>query len=300
MYEIHERPHLDEPVLVVRLEGWIDAGFAAAEAMRLLLEQCATSTVARFDTDALLDHRSRRPTMRLEDGINRGLHWPAIELRAGRDRSGRDLLLLAGVEPDHRWPSFARAVVELAQELGARMVVGLGAFPTMVPHSRPTLLSATASSAALAERVGFLPGRMDVPAGIQAAIEEAAALADIPAVGLWARVPHYVASNPFPAAAAALVDGLAELTGMTIDTGRLARSADDLRARIDAAVEANDEHRSSLRQLEADFDAAVAAGTGITTLGRSPVDLPSGDELAAELEQFLAQLEIRRDGGESD
>jgi proteasome assembly chaperone (PAC2) family protein len=304
MYEIHERPQLDAPVLVVRLEGWIDAGLAAAEAMRVLLAQASTSLVARFDTDALLDHRSRRPTMRLEDGVNRGLQWPAIELRAGRDRGGRDLLLLAGVEPDHRWPSFAQNVVGLAQELGVRMVVGLGAFPTMVPHSRPTLLTATASNVEVAARVGYLPGRMDVPAGIQAAIEEAAALAGIPALGLWARVPHYVAANSYPGAAAALLNGLAELAGLAIDTSELDRAADELRARINGAVEANDEHRASLRQLEADFDAAVASGTGITALGRSLGGslggLPTGDELAAEVEEFLQQFETRRDGGEPD
>ena len=41
--------------------------------------------------------------------------------------------------------------------------------------------------------------------------------AAIPVVSLWARVPHYVAAMPYPAASAALLDKLSELTGETIN-----------------------------------------------------------------------------------
>jgi proteasome assembly chaperone (PAC2) family protein len=289
MYVLHERPPVSSPVLVVRLEGWIDAGFAGAAAATTLLKQVTTEPLATFDTDMLLDHRSRRPTMHLSDGVNLGLTWPGIELRSGRDRSGSGVLLLVGAEPDHRWPSFARAVVELAGRFETRLVVSLGAFPTTVPHTRPTLLAATATDRTLADRVGFVPGRIDVPAGIHAAIEDTCRSAGIPAVGLWARVPHYVATSAYPAAAAALVDGLAELAGLALDAADLHRAAGGVRARIDEAVAANEQHRALVAQLERAYDQDVAGGEGVTSLGQAAADLPSGDELAAELERFLRQ-----------
>ena len=145
-YELHEEPSLDRPVLLVALEGWIDAGFAAANAMTTILGGMETRPVATFDADELLDHRARRPLLHLVDGVNEDLVWPSIELRVGADPVGRDLLFLVGAEPDHSWRAFTRAVLDLAQRFDTRMVVGLGAYPAAVPHTRPTMLSVTAST----------------------------------------------------------------------------------------------------------------------------------------------------------
>src|SRR5437870_9165435 len=102
-YELHSRPELEDPVLLMSLDGWIDAGLGAATAAAALLSAIDTEVVATFDTDELLDHRARRPVVRIVDGINTGLTWPELQLRAGRDGSGRSVLLLLGPEPDHRW-----------------------------------------------------------------------------------------------------------------------------------------------------------------------------------------------------
>jgi len=110
LYELIESPELDSPTLLLGLDGWIDAGLAATNAFGTLLENLETVTVARFDADSLIDHRSRRPTMHLLDGITTGLTWPTIELQAGFDADGASVLFLVGAEPDHRWMAFADAV----------------------------------------------------------------------------------------------------------------------------------------------------------------------------------------------
>src|SRR5690606_34101655 len=132
LYEFHEHPELESPALVVVLDGWIDAGLGAQQARACIDEQVDSILVATFDTDALLDHRARRPTMHLVDGVHAGLEWPSIELRAATDPAGNELLLLVGVEPDHQWQAFSSAVADLALELSVRLVVGLGAYPA--PH----------------------------------------------------------------------------------------------------------------------------------------------------------------------
>ena len=272
---------LTNPILVVATEGWIDAGLGAATALAAVLAQVDTGVVASFDADELIDHRARRPVLRIVDGVNTSLAWPDIALRAGHDSAGADLILLVGPEPDMRWRAFTHTVVETAQELGVRMLLGLGAFPAPVPHTRPTRLASTASSPELAGQVGFVPGTIDVPAGIQAALERAFADAGIPAIGLWARVPHYAAAMPYPAASAALVEGLTAVGGLTLSAGDLHAAADRTSTQIDQLIANSEEHTAMVAQLEEQIDAAEGqSGFDLRTL-------PSGDEIAAELERYL-------------
>ena len=270
---------LERPLLVLGFEGWIDAGLGGIAATNRLLADTPTEILATFDTDLLLDQRARRPIMRVENGVNMGLTWPEITLRWGANRSGRSLLVLSGPEPDLRWHQFTSEVVALGRQLGAELVIGLGAFPAPVPHTRPVRLSATATTAELAQMVGFLPATIDVPAGIHASLERGFADAGVAAVGLWAQVPHYTAAMPYPAASAALLDKLADMGGLTIDTTGLHAAGTQTFAQIEQLIANSEEHQAMVRQLERQLDQEPATGT----LG----PIPSGDELAAELERFL-------------
>ena len=280
LYELHDQPSLDSPVLVMVLEGWIDAGYAATTAAQTLLKGLDTFPLATFDSDTLLDHRARRPIMHLVDGVNTGLSWPGLEMRAGTDLEGNDLLLLLGSEPDHAWRAFTDAALGLAQDFGCRMVVGLGAYPATVPHTRPSTLSVTATNPELASVSGLLRGTLDVPAGVQAAIERRCDELELPAIGLWAQVPHYVGgdSSPYPAASLALIRQLERTASLSLPTGTLADDAEETRARIDAALSQNPEHQAMVRSLEERHDELTQAGPG---------EIPSADELAEEVERFL-------------
>jgi len=264
----------------MHLEGWVDAGLGGTTALAALLEANDTEPVATFDGEELLDMRARRPILHIENGQHRGLTWREISMALGTDGAGNDVLFLAGPEPDFRWRAFCAEVTELCVELGVRLAVGLGAFPAPAPHTRAVRLAATASDESLAAGIGFVPGSIQVPAGIQAALEQSLAAAGIPAIGLWARVPHYVAGLPYPAASVALLAGLASTAGLTVDTTALQGAADLAIQRVDALISNSTEHQEMVRKLEHQLD---------TTEG-NPLQLgeiPSGDEIAAELERFL-------------
>jgi predicted ATP-grasp superfamily ATP-dependent carboligase len=282
LYERRASVAVRDPVLIVAMEGWIDAGLGAGAAVATVLGQVDTEVAAVFDGDALIDQRARRPVLRIVNGVNEGLTWPEIQLRVGHDSTGNGVALLVGPEPDVRWRGFTADVVALAKELGVRMMLGLGAFPAPVPHTRPTRLAATATDADLAARVGFMPGGIEVPAGIEAALEVAFAEAGVPAVGLWARVPHYAAAMPYPAAAAALIEGLVDIGGLSLSAGDLIDAAERTATQIDELIANSEEHRAMVTQLEAQIDATEDEAGGFD--GSS---LPSGDEIAAELERFL-------------
>lgn len=290
IYELHIHSTLERPVMVVALEGWVDAGLGADSAVSALLSAGPTELVATFDGEVLIDQRARRPVVHISRGVNEGLTWPAIQVRAGKDLTGSDVCYLIGPEPDFRWRVFVDALVGLVGELGVRMVVGLGAFPAPAPHTRPVRLAATApvSSSDLLEQIGVMQGEIDVPSGIWGALELAFGEIALPIVGLWARVPHYVAGMAFPSAGAALLDGLASVAGLSIDSSALHTAGDTTLGQVDSLIAKSDEHTSMVRQLERNVDAAEG----------NPLDIgqvPTGDELAAELERYL-----RGDGGTSD
>jgi predicted ATP-grasp superfamily ATP-dependent carboligase len=274
-------PQLHEPVLVVAMEGWIDAGLGANAAMAALLESIPTEPLVNFDTEYFIDQRARRPVARIVDGVLAELTWPEIQIRFGRDHDGADVLLLLGPEPDFHWSDFIDLVTDVAERYDVKLVVGLGAFPAPTPHTRPVRIIGTAPqfSAHLLELVGTVEGELEVPAGIMAALEMGFAEAATPVISLWARVPHYVASMPYPQAAAALLNSLAAVAGLTIDAGALRAAADEARLRVDELVTNNPEHEAMVRSLEASADEAEGHSLG--------GDLPSGEELAAELERYL-------------
>lgn len=281
MDQLHELLEVESSaceILICGIDGWIDAGGAAAKARTLLAEGLSRRTVARFNADLLVDHQARRPVMHLEDGLNAGVDLPEITLDHATQGDNAAFLLLVGPEPSHLWRQLSREVVDLAERSGVSLIVGLGAYPAPVPHTRQARVVATATTPELAKRVGSIPGELAVPAGFGSVLERECLERGIPAVGLWAQVPHYVANMAYPAAAVSLLEVLAELTGIRADTSALAGDVAETAARIDELVEQNPEHRAMVRQLESIVDQQYFSE-----------QLGSADDLEAELEQFLRQ-----------
>jgi hypothetical protein len=279
-YELRAHRALETPVLLLATDSWLDAGFGAQGAIAAVLETIPTEVLATFSADEFIDFRARRPTAQISDGVLAGLNWPEIQLRSGQDGAGKSFVVLVGPEPDIAWHAFVRGVVGLAKELGVRLVVSLGAYAAAVPHTRPVQLTAIATMAELAAQVGVVAGAIEVQAGIQTALQEGFAAADIPAIGIWARVPHYLAALPYPAASAALVEALGTVAGLQLDAGELHAAAASVLTQIDEVLATSEEHRALVRGLESVFDGEATPPPDFS-------GLPSGDELAAELERFL-------------
>ena len=228
MADLHRRhPSSYEPgpaVLVVALEGWIDAGQAAATAAEAVAAEARLEVLATFDDDALIDYRARRPIVHLREGVTTDIEWATLALSGGRDREGHGVLMLSGPEPDMLWRAFSAEVLDLAVELGAHTVCGLGAYPMTVPHTRPSRLAATSPDAELVRRLNLEQGTVDLPAGMSSLLEFEAHRRGLTALTLWAQVPHYAASMSYPGASLALLEGLRSVTGVAI-AGEAARAA---------------------------------------------------------------------------
>ena len=284
-------PELHEPVMIVMLTGWIDAAGAGAAAAHELSRACESTPLLTFDDDTYVDFRARRPVMALRDGINTDLTWSTIELRSGRSPGGRDVVFLVGPEPDMAWRRFAGATADLAVELGVTQMVSLGAYPFASPHTRPSRLSISTPSHDVLASVPFARSSVDVPAGMAGVLEHALHARRIPTMGLWAQVPHYVSAMEYPAASVALLDGLAEVTGIEIEALDLRAEVAEQRARLDRMIADKPEHESMLRQLEELHDLADDAdevgGPDAPPDDGEQLELRSGDELAREIQEFF-------------
>jgi predicted ATP-grasp superfamily ATP-dependent carboligase len=289
LFTVLRTPDLLDPVLIVHFDGWIDAGQSAGLAARHLIEVTGAEPIVEFDTEWLLDHRARRPTMHIVDGVNAGIDWPTIEITSGRDSEDRDILILSGAEPDHNWRAFVTAVLGLADRFGVRRVVGMGAYPAAVPHTRDSRLTITSPTVDLA-RSNEARATLDVPAGISAALEQAFDKAGIEALTMWAQVPHYIPAGPYPAATQALIEGLDDAAGVKVESGSLGERALAARNRLDELVSDEASHKAMLVELERQHD----------DLDHEGGTLPTSDELAAEVEQFLRTQDSDAEEPESE
>jgi predicted ATP-grasp superfamily ATP-dependent carboligase len=285
------RPELERPVLIAGFTGWNDAAEAASVAVDTLANSWEARRFGSFDSEEFFDFQATRPHVSLVEGVTRKIEWPENELRA-TDSSlaatgGRGAVLLSGPEPNFRWRSFSQALIQLAKELEVELVVTIGALLADVPHSRPVSVSANSQDPALIENLDLSSSRYEGPTGITGILPSLCAEQGLPCVSFWASVPHYLPSVPSAPAALALLSNLSGLLGIEADTSDLESTATDYQEQVSAAVSQDSDLASYVQMLEERFDSAAAAG-GIR-------DLPSGDELAQELEGFLR--EHREDDG---
>jgi len=280
---VDDPPPLQEPVLIASFDGWVDAAEAASSAVGLLAAEA--TLVASFDPDAIFDYRSRRPVLDVIDGRLSALHWPELAIRH-TSVDGRDLLIFTGAEPDLRWRELSDDVAGLCATLGVAQWISIGSVPGAVAHTMPVPVMTTASEdELLAPGTARGPeGLLRVPSAVLSALEMAVSGTGIPAVGFFAQVPPY-ASIGYAAASIALLERLAAHLHIDIPMEGLHEEERDQLARYDAAVRSDAMLKQTVEQLE-------------TVAGDIDEErLPSGDELAREIERFLRG---RAETGEAD
>ncbi|OBB36612.1 PAC2 family protein [Mycobacterium sp. 852002-51961_SCH5331710] len=276
------------PVLIHALEGFSDAGRAIRLAAQHLKDTLDTELVASFAIDELLDYRSRRPLMTFKTDHFTNYEDPELNLYAMRDSVGTPFLLLAGMEPDLRWERFITAVRLLAEQLGVRRVVGLGTIPMAVPHTRPITMTAHSSDKELISDHQPWVGEVQVPASVSNLLEFRMSQHGHEVVGFTVHVPHYLAQTDYPAAAEALLAEVARNASLQFPLDALVAAGAEVLTKINEQVEQSPEVAQVVAALERQYDAYMTAQENRSLLA-SDEDLPSGEELGAEFERFLAQ-----------
>src|ERR671932_449457 len=234
---IESEPQLERPVLVGAFRGWNDGAQGASLAAGYLAKQWGAQRFAEIDPEGFFDFQATRPHVALVEGVTRRIDWPETSFYHARpDGLDRDVVLLLGVEPNVRWRTFTRLIVEFAQELGVDLVVTLGALLADVPHTRPSPVTGSASDAEMIEELGLSASRYEGPTGIVGVLHDACKQAGLPSASLWAAVPHYVSMTPSPRAAEALCRRLAALLGTDLDLSELEQASEAYAEQVSQAV----------------------------------------------------------------
>lgn len=297
VHVVDEVPELDGargsgagPVLVLALQGFLDAGNAAATAVGHLHEQSAGRVVATFDTDSLHDYRARRPAITFREDHYEGYQAPRLVVRLMHDGDGVPYLLMHGPEPDIRWEAFAVAVRTVLEHFEVRLVVSVGAVPMAVPHTRPTMVTQHANRGDLMVADNIWRGDLAVPASAQALLELRLGEWGHPATGFVAHVPHYLAQSDYPVASVKLLESVEVVTGLALDLTDLESAASTSGEEIAVQVADNPEVAQVVGDLEQQYDAYHHSHGRPVPMAQEQ-DIPTADELGEEFERFLADLD---------
>jgi hypothetical protein len=300
---VDDVPELEDleqgPVLIHCLEGFLDAGNAAGIATQTLLAQSSGRVVASFDIDAFYDYRARRPPMTFSESRYQDYDPPRLVVRLNHDSLGMPYLLMHGPEPDTHWEAFAIAVREVVEKFDVRLTVSMGAVPMAVPHTRPVMLTNHATVPDLLLTENIWKGQIRVPASAQALLELRLGGWGHPAMGFVAHIPHYVAQFDYPAASATMLESVEVVTGLQWDLDEVEAAGAAKLVEIAAQIEDSEEVRDVVLGLEQQYDAFHRPEQDGDALPLAEEkNLPTGEEIGAEFERFLAGLDRPTDPGE--
>ena len=277
---------LDRPVLIAAFRGWNDAGDAASFSAQHLASVWGAERFATIDPEEFYDFQAVRPQVRLVGGATRQIDWPSNEFFGAKLLgTPHDVVVLVGTEPNLRWKTFSRLITHVADRSSVELVITLGALLADVPHSRPTHITGTAGDEELIERLHLQRSRYEGPTGIVGVLHDTFARAGVPSASLWAAVPHYLSVTPNPKAALALVNKAVELIQAPADVSDLEAATRVYEEKVDEIVSSDEDIKGYVRLLEERADERDREEQIDLT------DLPSGDTIAAELEDFLRNRE---------
>jgi predicted ATP-grasp superfamily ATP-dependent carboligase len=274
--EIQQIPALRDPIMVIACGGWSDAGEASTGVISHLLEHLTgAELIAEIDSEEYYDFQVNRPLILIDDSMVRSLTWPGLQVFGLRNPdSDRDFVLVRGIEPSMKWQSFAREILDLADDLEVGLVITLGSMLADTPHTRPIPVSGTGAHPEIAIRLGMEISRYEGPTGILAIIQDGCVKRGIDAVALWAALPHYANGTPSPKATLALLNALTDFLSLTLPLGDLPEEALAWENAVNQMVSEDSDIEEYIKTLEESKDANEMAES-------------SAEDLALEVEQFL-------------
>ncbi|WP_410579601.1 PAC2 family protein [Amycolatopsis sp. lyj-108] len=282
-----DQPDDPKPIMIVAFEGWNDAGDAASRAVEHLQLNWDATPLSELSPDEYYDFQVSRPTVRMVDGVTRRVDWPTTRLSVCRPEGiSRDIVLVQGPEPNMRWRAFCAELLEYIQQLDVATVVTLGALLADTAHTRPVPVTGTAYDKDTASQFGLELNNYQGPTGIVGVLQDYCVQAGVPAVSIWAAVPHYVSHPPSPKATLALLHKLEDVLDVEIPLGALPEQAEEWQRTVTEMAEEDEEISEYVRGLEERGDAET----------EFTLDDVSGDKIAAEFERYLRRRRPGQDG----
>jgi hypothetical protein len=277
--------------LVAGLTGFADAGAAVQQLTEYFSTTVSPVPVAVFDNDELLDYRARRPIIEFDEDHLASVTPARLVLSVAEDEIGRRFLLLTGYEPDFQWNRFSAALLGLIERFQVSSTTWVQAIPMPVPHTRPMQVTVGGTRRDLIDSMSAWRPTTRAPSNVLHLVEFRLAEEGREVAEFVLLVPHYLADTELPAAVSKGLEVIGTATGLLFPIDPVRDRSRDFFARVDEQVGGNEELGALVRALEERHDAYMAGNPVRSPLVGGEGEVPTADELAAELEKFLA---IRR------
>ncbi len=288
-----EEPTLRRPVLILAFAGWNDASEVATTAVRFLVSRWEAKKFADIDAEDFYNFARVRPHVRIEENYNRTITWPENSFYYHVDPLlDRDFVLLLGIEPNLKWRTFCEQIIDVCQKVGVTSALSLGGLVADVPHTRAPRITAFSSDPDLVERFPELAirrSRYEGPTGIVGVLSDVFTKSGMPVGSLWGNVPHYISASPNPKVVHALLSRLSTIYGLGLELSEMERAGRRFERQVNEALQHNPEVAQYVKQLEAREDEPESESESSETGTSAQVELPRGEDVVRQLEEFLRQ-----------
>ena len=287
---------LREPTLLFAFAGWADAADSATHALKYLVRSMKGEKFAEIDPEEFYNFTRVRPKTKFDEQGERYIEWPTNAFYSVRcEDADTDLVGLVGVEPNVRWKTFSKGIVDTVKALGIVKVIQVGALLDAVPHTRDTRVTGTATSQ---ELQGMLQGievrrsRYTGPTGISGVLVDALKRSGVATVSLWGHAPHYLQVSPNPKVSLRLINGLQKLLDVRISVESLESQGQNFERRVEQALTDEPEVIAYIQRLEEKWDDGKRLGVSeelIVETSDEEGDMPDADQAVRGIEEFLRQ-----------
>jgi hypothetical protein len=299
LYELHN-DDFDVPSglhLIAALTGFTDAGSTIDQFSSHVFENLQHRVVALFDNDQLLDYRSRRPIMYFEKDHISSYEPSLLALYLVTDEVGQKFLFLHGYEPDFKWEAFTQSVFDLVDIFDVEDFSWVHSIPFPIPHSRPVGVTISGNRRELIDRVSEWKPQTQVPGNVLHLLEFRFAEEEFPTVGFVMLVPHYLSDLSYPQSAIKAFEQISSATGLVVPTDSLREAANKFTDDLNRKISDNPELAKLVSSLEDGFSSEDSNSRG-PRIQSPKTELPSADQIASELEDYLSLRRKQADEGE--
>ena len=273
--------------LIAGLSGFTDSGSTISQLGNHIFENLDYRVVAMFDNDELLDYRSRRPVMYFEKDHISSYEPQVLALYMVTDEVGQKFLYLHGYEPDFKWDTFVASVLELVDIFEVLDFTWVHSIPFPIPHTRPIGVTVSGNRKDLIEAVSEWKPQTQVPGNVLHLLEFRFSQEDIPTAGFVMLVPHYLSDVEYPQATVAAFERITAATGLVFPTDTLREQGIKFTADITRNIAENPELAKLVSNLEAGYSSDESMNFKPKHT-RADRPVPTADEIAAELEDYLS------------
>jgi predicted ATP-grasp superfamily ATP-dependent carboligase len=285
--------------LIAAINGFTDAGGSVAQVADSVFANLDCELVIQFDNDQLLDYRSRRPIMYFEKDHIASYEPAILGIYLCQDEAGEQFLFLHGYEPDFKWEAFAAAIQQLVEHLQVAEFLWVHSIPFPIPHTRPLGVTVSGNRKELAARFSEWRPETQVPGNVLHLLEFSLSASQLPCTGFVLLVPHYISDSEYPKAAISAFELIGAATGLVFPTDELREQNKRFESKLDKQITENADLARMVENLEQGYQSERNAPMRASVQPVTPV-IPSADDLAADIEEYLATRRRNKSDGEDN